>query len=224
MAIVFDATSNSTEQASASSVSWSHTCTGSNLVLVVGISSRDITLGNRTVSSVTYNGVTLTKARSDDNALTARTEMWYLINPSTGSNTVTVTMGGVCTGFICGAVSLTGVKQSGQPDASNGFESVPNVTTATCNVTTVADNSWIVDIFRTTIAATGCSAGGSQTQRWFVSGALLQAGMSTQGPKTPAGSTTDSWSWTTSAPATLTAVSFSPFVATSTNSNFLAFM
>lgn len=210
MAIAYDATSNTTEQLTVSSASFSHTCTGSNTVLAVGISARDTTLGNRTVSSVTYNGVALTKARSDDNGLSARSELWYLLNPTTGANTVVVTMGGTCAGIICGGVSLTGVRGASQPDASNGFTSGA-ATTATCNVTTVKDNSWVIDILRTTNTGTGYSVGGSQTQRWLVTGgSQLNAGMSTQGPKTPAGSTTDSWSWTTSVSAALTSVSFSP--------------
>ena len=52
MAIALDATSNSGYQNNVTSYSWSHTCNGSDLILVVGLSQS----GGNLASSVTYNG------------------------------------------------------------------------------------------------------------------------------------------------------------------------
>lgn len=129
MAIALD-----TSTSAGGAASWSHSCTGSNLVLVV--SCYAIT---DTVTSVTYNGVSMTQINKTSFPGSGRqgVYLYYLINPATGSNTVLVTGG---TGL--GAASYTGAKQSGQPDAfaSNSFSASPG----TCNVTVVGTGCWLV--------------------------------------------------------------------------------
>ena len=53
--------------------------------------------GTGSITSATYNGVALTKATST-RASGMASEIWYLINPDTGSSTVSVTITDV-TGF-----------------------------------------------------------------------------------------------------------------------------
>ena len=209
MAIAFD-NANSSKVTGASSITFSKTNTGSNLILAVGVAITDATLADRTVSGITYNAVALTKIRSDDDttAPAGRSEMWYLVNPATGANNVVVTMGGTNTVLAAGAISLTGAAQTGQPDANNGAVGANN--TPTVNVTTVADNSWVVDVIRV-VTPTVSTAGAGQTERWEqnASDDDNHAAGSTEGPKTPAGSVTMSWtteykSWA------ISAASFSP--------------
>ena len=202
MAIAFDATSNSGYQTT-TPYSWSHTCTGSSRVLIVGVSM--LSVAGSSVTGITYNGVALTKIRSDISAVGAvRTELWRLVNPASGSNTVEVTLSATLDS-IAAAVSLTGVNQT-NPTGSHNGASATNVgaADATVSVSTTADGSWLIDAVATT--DTAITVGAGQTQRSNVSGTLGSGGTSTEGPKTPTGSVTMSWTdvgaaatWTVSA-------------------------
>lgn len=181
MAIAFDAASNSGVQGVAS-YSFSHTCTGSNLWLMVGI-----TTSNTTVSGVTYNSVSMTQINTVSFAFgQGNTYIFGLKNPSTGSNSVAVTLAGANTS-VAGAMSFTGVDQTTTTEGSATASG--SGSPGTVNVTTVADNDWVVDAVGSN--DTTITVGADQTQRVNVSASL---GMSHEGPKTPAGSVTMSWS------------------------------
>lgn len=209
MAIALDAvTTNETH--TASSATYAKTCTGSNLILVVALALFDSVLGERTVSGITYNSVALTKIRSQDVGSGERVELWYLINPSTGSNNVVITMGGTCSVIDSAAISLTGAKQSAQPDASNGVDSQsaePNDIT----VTTVDDNCWIVGIIQWVNQSLGSPNGGQtqmiNTHTGFIVGSY-------HGPVTPAGATTHGYTTGAADTACIVAASFSPAAIT----------
>ena len=92
------------------------TTTGSNLLLVVGVS---LNITNQTAAAVTgikYNGVALTLIGShNDGGNTRRVEMWYLLNPPTGnlSTVVSVNIPSTKTvGVSAGATTFTGVDQT----------------------------------------------------------------------------------------------------------------
>src|SRR3972149_3113909 len=92
---VFDiASSTGTVIAIASSLTWSHTVTstGADRILVVGVSIRNGS--SQTVSSVTYNGVAFPPVLGGvaTNGTVLRNELWYLLNPATGTNNVVVTL------------------------------------------------------------------------------------------------------------------------------------
>ena len=185
--------------------SWSHTSTGSNLVLVCGVTywHNDATL---TVNGITYNGVALTKIRTDTHSgdNTKESDLWYLIGPATGSNTVEVTMNKTA-GNDWGAavVSLTGVDQASPLDADNGASG--DSTTISVSVTTVADNSWVVDnIFDRQSDATT-----NQTLRAGPLDGSMREAMASFGPKTPAGAVTMSWTKSTGE-WVISAASFKP--------------
>ena len=209
--IAFDAGSNSGAQGTASSYSWSHTCTGSDLVLVVGVSIRHNTV---TVTGITYNGIALTQIRTDGRTSLTYSEIWFLKAPATGSNTIAVTLSGGPTRSISGAVSLTGVDQTTPNDADNG--ATGSSTTPSASVTTVADNAWIVDVVAVrTGSSETITVGSGQTQRWNVlDGANgLRAGGSHEGPVTPAGATTMDWTISASKAWALSAAAFKPVAA-----------
>jgi hypothetical protein len=144
-AIAFDAVSNSGGLTNTSSFSWSHTSTGSDLVLTVGVSTRENTSGstNGKVTGVTYNSVAMTEGQTDlrDTASSNRiyTQLWYLAGPATGENTVSVTLTATTDEAKAGAMSFTGVDQTTPKDASNGTNG--SGTTPSIAVTTVADNA-----------------------------------------------------------------------------------
>lgn len=141
MAIAFDATSNGT--AVATSLTVAHTCTGSNLLLyayVCTVAATDFAV------TATYNAVSMTSITSGFliSSGNARMSNFYLLNPATGSNNIVFTpnasanMGSVNT-------SYTGVKQSGQPDASGTVSSsVASGGTQTLTLTTVAGSCWFI--------------------------------------------------------------------------------
>ena len=204
-AITFDAAS-SAKVSSSSSLSWSHTCSGSERLLVVGTNSGDLSPGDRPVSSITYNSVNLTKVRSDDSG-NGRSEIWYLVNPASGVNTIQVNYAGTNVNVQAGAVSLNGVDQSSPLDAHNGAtgsSSSPSV-----SVTTIADNAWVLDALLVDNSPT-ITVGSGQTQRWSQNNTNSRGRGSTEGPKTPAGSVTMSWSLSSSRSWRISAAAFAP--------------
>lgn len=185
MAIAFDAASSVLNQSDITSpytMSWSHTCTGSNLVLVVAAHMSD---PGDTIAGVTYNGVALTKIVEQANAGASLISLWYLVNPDTGANTITVTCDNsfsTCNGT---AISLTGVAQTGTVENSGSTEADTANNIAT-SVTTVAANAWIVDAVYKEATLDSMVVESGQTERVNVSGTLGDSGMSTIAVVTPA--------------------------------------
>lgn len=188
--IYFDAASNSGYQTAQSTYSWSHTCTGSNRYLVVGVSM--LSVGGSSVTGITYNGVAMTLIGAIASVSGAvRSEMWGLIAPATGSNTIAVTLSGSLDS-TAGATSFQGVHQT-SPIEGYASATATNVgaADATVNVTTVADNDWVID----TVASsdTAITIGSNQISRWNVTGTLGSGAGSTEAQKTPTGSVTMNW-------------------------------
>lgn len=187
--IAFDAASNSGYKAASSSYSWSHTCTGNDRYLVVGISMLSLA---QTVSGITYNSIAMTLLGSRNSITGAcRVELWGLLAPSLGTNTIAVTL----TGAIASAGNASSYTRVHQTSPIEGFNSAQatnvGAADATVNVTTVADNDWCVDVIATDDGSITVGAG--QTQAGNVTGAGGSGAMSYEGPKTPAGSVTMSW-------------------------------
>ena len=102
-----------------SSVTWSHTCTGSDLTLVVYVTSNA-----NLVTGVTYNGVAMVQQGSaiSYNSSTRWVSAWVLVAPSIGANNVVVTLSG--TDYVrTMAVSLTGTLQTTQPQVYSNLTS-----------------------------------------------------------------------------------------------------
>lgn len=139
MAIAFDASAHGT-QTNVSSMSWSHTCTGTNLILFLGI---QVNANNGIISTVTYNGVAMTLIGFSQwpGSAVGSSALYYLIAPATGTNTVTITLNSSV--FLNGiSVSYTGAAQTGQPDSSALYSATAS--TATMTTTVVASNCWTV--------------------------------------------------------------------------------
>lgn len=160
--------------------SWSHTCTGSNRLLFVGVLYG---LGSTDPTGVTYNGVAMTKLTTVHHAGDNRQlSLWYLIAPATGSNTITVS--GSPANFVDGvAASYTGCLQSGVPDASHTSTSATS--SITDSVTVVASNSWLIfftgNNSGSASAGTGCTliqAGGSRDDLFDSNGAVAAGSQS----------------------------------------------
>lgn len=145
---------------------------GSDRLLVVSLWG---STGTDVITGVTYNGTALTNIHK---ILGGRwLHMWYLLNPSSGSNNVVISASG--NDWIGATVGeWTGVAQSGQPDAA------AEDADSDASVTTVADNCWAIlaGYANNTIAA---STGTTERARSdaFDNGILGDS----NGPITPAG-------------------------------------
>jgi hypothetical protein len=94
-----------------SNITWSHTVTGSN-TLIVCLAA--IANGGN-VSSYTFNGVGLTISGTRDNGVSStgqRIEMWYLIAPAAGAHSVSLTLAIAADRLVGGCTSFTGANQS----------------------------------------------------------------------------------------------------------------
>src|SRR6202166_4572983 len=157
-------------------VTLAHTSTGSNLVLVVGI-SMDIFRGSTaTVSGVTYNSVSLTRAGfHNDSSNQRRTEMWYLLAPATGNKNIVVTVNVPAAGTIgtvVGATTFTGADQTSpiRTYASNdGNTNAPHVDVAS------RINDIVLDTMATAGNRTVTSASGTQVRQWALSSGITSA-------------------------------------------------
>jgi hypothetical protein len=135
MAVTIDAIGPSAAGASVTgntSLSWSHTCSGSNRLLVVGMA---VGAGLTTnTSTATYNGVAMTSAGKvySNNQNDGYVQLFYLVAPATGANTVIVT----CDqphDMTGGSTSFNGVDQT--TPVSGATTAFGTTTSATVNVT-----------------------------------------------------------------------------------------
>jgi hypothetical protein len=113
--VTFDSASSVEAATSAMSVSWSHTTgTASNRLLVVAVSVHVATGTPTTVTSVTYGGVPLTQVTTALYSATApqvRTYIFQLVNPQSGTKTITVNFAASAL-YVCGATTYADVDQS----------------------------------------------------------------------------------------------------------------
>lgn len=100
MAITFDAAA-SVENGGGSSLSVSHTSSGSNRGVLIGIHAE----GGVTISSLTYGAQTPTLVDSTANGID---HMYFLAAPTTGGQTVTATLSGTSARCAMGIVSYNG--------------------------------------------------------------------------------------------------------------------
>jgi len=216
MAIALDSANAGSSQ-TGTSLSFSHTCTGSDLILFVGV--RIVTGGVEDVTSVTYNSVPMVLVDKAQNPANSQwIYLYYLIAPTTGANNVTVNSTS-STQKIMYAVSYTGARQSGVPDAwsttTNSNASVAGT------VRTIADNCWLTGML--IAAGTGLAAGANTTLRGTVSSFAKM--WDTNAAQTPAGSYSLNATTSGGTPgfAVITA-SFAPVGAALPTSGFFNFM
>lgn len=212
MAIAVDTTTDGSNT-TGTSLTYSHTCTGSNLILFVGVQADP---SSDLISGVTYNSVAMTLVDKNQRGGSSRwTYLFYLIAPATGAHNVVVSASS--SSYIeSGAVSYTGAKQSGQPDATN--KSSGTATNLALATTTVADNAWVLEWIVTTGAS--MTAGSNTTLRLSINGGVRNSDFyDTNGAVTPAGSRTLNVNFASNGYAAITA-SIAPAVS-ATNGSFL---
>lgn len=198
--ISFDAFSSAATNPDSATLSWTHTAGAgcSNRILIVGVGNRS----NRSVSGITYNSVALTKIRSDAPGGDVHSELWYLTNPATGSNQITITMAASTT-VTAGATTWCNTNQSGTPfNVMTGNGATGSNTTNPSVSVTSAVGEVVVDVVTRQAAGGGLTVGPGQVQRFNQGGTANATAGSSEAAA--AGSTTMSWtmaseSWAMSA-------------------------
>ena len=217
MAIAFDAYTGQADN-STTSQTISHTCTGSDRLILVSFITNNTT---DIITGVTYNGVSMTKLKQQASASPAYLAYtWGLLNPASGANNVVVSASSASL-IWTNVCSYTGVLQSGLPDATSGASNTSD-TVWSSTLTTIADNAWHHTQVRGS-ATLAASAG--TTKRGEPSGGTQSAAFDSGGAITPAGSDTNNGTnGTSNSNGSVVSVSFAPSVAATANSGFLQFM
>jgi hypothetical protein len=110
MALAHDADSNANSgTAAVASLTWSHTSTGSNLVLIVGLGWT----GGSTTMSITHaaNAPTGFTARTQDPGATYNSQIWWWVNPTTGAQNIIATPS-ISASIFGGGASFSGADQT----------------------------------------------------------------------------------------------------------------
>jgi len=146
------------------SLTFSHTVgADTNRLLIVGVSIQNPDAGD-TVASVTYGGTNLTNVGARSRGIFARTEIWSLVAPATGTYDVVVTLSGTNTAsFAAGGISFTGVNQTSP--LGSFFSAAGRGTTPSVNVRNVNEGEVVID----TVARNSVNpitAGSGQTPQW----------------------------------------------------------
>ncbi len=223
MAIALDATSSSGEQDSVSSITLAHTVgTLSNGILILASGVRNSAVAYRHITGVTWNGSeNFTVGKLQDGPAASRFltgELWYLKAPSSGTHNIVVSYDGTVLIAEIGGISLSGVDQSNPIDATAGLSTTTG-NPWTTSITTVANNSWIVNAIYTS-SDNAILTNNSETSFFNVVTANVdQVGGAYRGPITPAGGTTTGWknSPTGNDEGAMAVISLKPFVSTAVN-------
>ncbi|MGA2962888.1 MAG: hypothetical protein ABSD96_14515, partial [Candidatus Korobacteraceae bacterium] len=117
--VALDSASSTTGELTgyAPSLTFSHTTSGTNTMLVVGVSMNITGNTSATVSGITYNGTALTLVGAhNDSANSRRVEIWSLTAPVVGTYNIVASFylpGGTGTvGAVVGATTFTGADQN----------------------------------------------------------------------------------------------------------------
>lgn len=192
--IALDNTTTSGNNKTSNSASWNHTVATDGVLFVV-VSSRNSTDANRPVTSITYNGASLTKACSiQNNSYDLGSEIWYITNPTTGSSaSITVNMTGSGNLWAAAASSFTGVNTTNAIGTSNSTSA--SSTSISTSITPSQSNSWIIDaVYSKNDGA--ITPNRTQRSNQAVNSSGDHVGHSTTGPVSS--STPMSWSWSSS--------------------------
>jgi hypothetical protein len=160
--VALDAISALQSASSVPSLSWTHTPTGTPTAVAVVLNNFGSGGPGQGATSVTYGGVSMTRAQTVDNSVSSTTDVWGLANPPSGAQTVIVNLP---TGSfpLAASITVTGSDTTtcfSNSNSANGSSTTPSVTVNS----QVGD--LVVDFVGSFTGAGGSTAGGSQTLRW----------------------------------------------------------
>ncbi|HYA87691.1 MAG TPA: hypothetical protein VEI57_11580 [Nitrospirota bacterium] len=212
--IAFDQSFNNTVHANI--LTWNHTvsATATNSILFVGVSTATTTVSG----PITYGTQNMSLVGAANNTGNSHVEIWRLIAPATGTHLITVNLP-ASVRVDGGSVSFTGVNQTTPIDAgpvsATGNNNAPSL-----SINTITNSAWVFDTltFPGSGAVTATAAVG-QTQMWSISHSAGGGG-SYQGPISPAGSVTMSWTLSNNEQWVIEAVALRPAVSQSISQLF----
>ena len=154
MAIALDAQAGLIQNgfAAGSTVTWNHTCANSATCLVVHVMLWQDVAGAGTISTMTYAGQPMIR-KVVNTGVQMRSELWYILNPTPGTNAVNATIAGNTDDRKFRSTSWTNVGSIGASNSTTNTTGSPSL-----SVTTTRDNSVVVDVvskFGTTAATVG---------------------------------------------------------------------
>jgi hypothetical protein len=159
---------------------------------------------DRTITSATYNGVALTYDHTDMNngGDNNRSAIYHLMSPPTGvSHALVITYSGTISQGAAIALTYSGVKVSAI-DGTNGTNGVGTAPSYT--ITTVAYGCWVISAVSVDSIVSTCG----NYQRYNTPKTF--GASDTNGPKTPAGNQTMSWTQQSSSPWAISVLSLAP--------------
>lgn len=199
--IRMDAASSAATTDDAAVLSWNHTTSGEDRVMLVGVTTRS----NRSVTSISYGGQSLSPIRADHPGNDVRAELWSLIAPATGQHTVTVHTSAATT-IEAGTTTWTGVGQT--PTTAFGANAGSGGTGTTASVDVAStDGEIVVDMVGTQASWATVTAGAGQAERWNHPGAW---GVGACSSEAGASAVTMSWTLSTSESWAISAVALRP--------------
>lgn len=161
LAIDSQESANAAHHSITSPLTWSFTNTAGNLLIVGVIATGDT--GTSTITGVTYNGVSMTAVTNAPrtwNTTASAVYLFFLVNPATGANTVSVSasIAGANPDIIAGAISFSGANTSSPVSA--GFTNFSTVvgTTASVSVTGTTSGDFVVSAAGTGTGFTSANA------------------------------------------------------------------
>lgn len=167
----------------------SHTCAADSILFVGTKCSSAYSSG------VTYNGVSMTRiADVQSGAGEYHLSLFYILNPASGSNTISASVSTGSIGFT--SISYLGADTSSQPGANN-TQITASGTTHAQSLTTTVDNSWVIGYFSSARATLTAGANTNFIEVQVNNVALADS----NGPQETAGSYTMNTSWTGSGTA-----------------------
>ncbi|MFU8844108.1 MAG: Calx-beta domain-containing protein, partial [Bacteroidales bacterium] len=200
--VVVDNTSSAASTAG-SSITLSHTTgSGSDRLLLVGVSNKE-----RDVTSVTYNGVAMTFLGKEMSVKNAYTHIYYMVAPPSGTFNVVVTFSGaIGKGAIVGAMTFTGVNQT----TPLGAYASLRAKTATPTLDVPSRSSDLVFNVAAIRNKNLTGVGTGQTLRWNLPTGSEMRGGGTTKPGGAGTSTTVSWTASGSDDWSMSGVSVRP--------------
>lgn len=160
----FDAASAGTSGTAVASLTYAHTCSGSNRLLFVVVGYGDTPANAYEVTGITYNAVAMTRSWVKHGTAWVHNEGWYLINPATGANNVIVTFTNSVFQCASGGVSFNGVNQT----TPTGTAVTDSKSTGNPTVTVSSSTSEIVISGCSTDSQGSLDVTGGPTRRWRI--------------------------------------------------------
>lgn len=191
----------------AKSLSWNHTVgSNSNRLLLVSVSFYG---SSTSITSITYGTASLTRIGGIKDINQDQSEMWYLINPTSGTATIKVNFS-TYVYPVGGATSWSGVDQTAPLSnytTASGYSKNPSVNVVSKTGAVVEDNL-------AAYSSSSPTVGSGQTQLWNTVASSVELGASSTKPG--ADSVTMSWTFSLSRYWAIGGVSINPAAPTPT--------